>query len=164
MNTTRFKKLVSIVLENEGGSKVTDHPKDPGGLTKYGICQRYHPNVDIRNLSEEQAEQIYLNEYYLPCGADAVTNEELALNMFDSAVNPGLGWANKTIQKLVNVNTDAKIGPKTIEAINSFYDQKSLIALFKRARIEYYEKQVKEHPEKAIFIQGWKNRVNKLKL
>lgn len=163
-NQERFNKLVSIVLENEGGDTITNNPKDPGGLTKYGICAKYNPGVDIKNLTEEQAKQIYLKKYYLPCGADEVNDDELALNLFDSAVNPGLGWINKTVQKFVKVEPDGSIGPKTIEAINKYYDKKGLIALLKVSRKEYYRKLVKEKPAKNIFLNGWLRRVNDLKI
>lgn len=163
-NITRFKKLVSIIIENEGGAKLTNHKSDPGGVTKYGISKKYNPDVDVANLTQEQAEEIYLKRYYLPCGADDVNDDELALNLFDSAVNPGLGWINKTIQKFVKVMPDGKIGPKTIEAINNHYDKKGLIALIKVARKEYYQNIVKNKPTMAVFLKGWLNRVNDLKL
>jgi len=163
-NETRFNKLVSIILENEGGDKLTDNSKDPGGVTKYGISKKYNPEVDIKNLTELQAKQIYLKKYYLPCGADDVNDDELALNLFDSAVNPGLGWINKTVQKFVKVIPDGSIGPKTIEAINKHWDKKSLIALIKVSRKEYYRNKVKENPAKAVFLKGWLRRVDDLKI
>lgn len=162
-NPQRFKRLVSIVIDNEGGDKITNRKNDPGGLTKFGICKKYHPNVDIANLTEEGAEQIYLKEYYLPCGADSVNDDELALVLFDSAVNPGIGWINKTVQRFVKVEIDGHIGDKTIEAINLYYDKKGLCALIKVARKEYYRNQVAENPNLKENLNGWLKRVDNLR-
>lgn len=163
-NIPRFKKLVDIVIDNEGGDKYTNDPDDPGGETKYGICKKYNPEVDVKNLTRDKAEQIYLKKYYLPCGADLVNDDELALNLFDSAVNPGLGWINKTVQRFVRVEQDGQVGPQTIEAINKHFDKKGLIALIKVARKEYYQNLVKKKPKSVKYLKGWLNRVNHLTL
>ena len=61
----RFEAMIDFVLQwevvkdRQGNVIAEDDPDDPGGLTKYGIDQRSHPNVDIRNLTEEEAKDIY---------------------------------------------------------------------------------------------------------
>lgn len=161
--TQRFNKMVQIILDNEGGDKITNRPNDPGGLTKYGICKKYHPNLDIVNLTEDQAKDVYLKEYYIPSGSDGIIDDQLALIVFDSAVNPGIGWTIKTIQKFVKVNQDGRIGSKTLEAINNYPDKKSLCALMKVARKEFYQNQVKDHPNLKENLKGWLRRVDELK-
>lgn len=163
-NIERFNKLVTIILKNEGGDKVTNDSDDPGGVTKYGISKKYNPEIDIKNLTEEQAKQIYAKKYYIPCGADDVNDDELALNLFDSAVNPGLGWASKTIQRLVNVDVDGIVGNNTIEAINNYFDKKGLIAMFKIFRKDYYRNRVKVKQSNKKYINGWLRRVDDLEL
>ena len=54
-----FSKAIVKTLAKEGGAIFTDDPNDAGGATKYGISQRAYPNVDIRNLTEQQAREIY---------------------------------------------------------------------------------------------------------
>ena len=72
------------------GEAYEDDPDDPGGRTKYGIDQRSHPNVDIRNLTRDQAKAIYRRDYW-----DAVKADELPpglrLVVVDIAVNNGKG-------------------------------------------------------------------------
>ena len=52
-----FNEIIEKVLEHEGG--YVNDPTDLGGETKYGITKRFYPNVDIKNLTIEQAKEIY---------------------------------------------------------------------------------------------------------
>ena len=53
---TTFDEIIEIVLEHEGG--YVNDPKDLGGETKYGITKRFYPDVDIKNLTKEEAEAL----------------------------------------------------------------------------------------------------------
>mgnify|MGYP003149201708 FL=1 len=57
-------EIIKSVLHREGGAKITRDPDDPGGLTKFGISKRSNPDVDIENLSEDDAVLIYLEKYW----------------------------------------------------------------------------------------------------
>src|SRR6266436_4597543 len=57
-----FTDFMPWILDWEGRIFEND-PDDPGGATKFGIDQRSHPNVDIRNLTESQALDIYWSEW-----------------------------------------------------------------------------------------------------
>lgn len=89
-DTYKFGEALRFTLAHEGG--YSNDPKDPGGETKWGISKRYHPNVDIFNLTPQQAHDIYLNEYWNPIGGDNLPYP-LCVAAFDTAVNPGLGKA-----------------------------------------------------------------------
>ena len=52
---TAFQQALKHTLKWEGGSKFTDDPHYPGGATKYGISKRAFPDLDIPNLTYEQA-------------------------------------------------------------------------------------------------------------
>ena len=52
---TTFEEIIEIVLEHEGG--YVNDPDDAGGETKYGIAKRWYPDVDIKNLTKEQAKK-----------------------------------------------------------------------------------------------------------
>lgn len=86
-----MRKNLDLALELtiglEGKDQYTDDPNDPGGPTKYGICQRYHPNEDIKNLTLERAKEIYLDEYWIPSLCD-LAPFPMDVCLFDSAVNP----------------------------------------------------------------------------
>lgn len=81
-----FEKAIDFVLSIEGG--YVNDPSDPGGETKYGISKRAYPNVDIANLTESAAKEIYKRDYWDSLGCD---NLVLGLDIvaFDTAVNMG---------------------------------------------------------------------------
>ena len=60
----RANKFIPKILFAEGGSKYTNDPNDSGGETKYGISKKAFPNLDIKNLTEEQAISIYKKMYF----------------------------------------------------------------------------------------------------
>ena len=53
-NRELFERAIEIVLAHEGET-YTDHPNDHGGPTKYGIAQRWNPDVNVRELTRAQA-------------------------------------------------------------------------------------------------------------
>lgn len=69
-------------------------PEDPGGETKYGISKRAYPRLDIKNLTLEDASAIYKRDYWNAAGCDDL-DDSLALVVFDTAVNCGVGRAKK---------------------------------------------------------------------
>ena len=81
-----FEQIVGV----EGG--YTNDPSDLGGETKFGITKRFYPEVDIKNLTLEQAKDIYRRDYWERCGCDLLSWEQ-ALCVFDTAVNQGQGIA-----------------------------------------------------------------------
>lgn len=87
---SEFDTAVTLILQLEGG--LSDHPSDPGGVTKYGISSRSYPHVDVRNLTISQAKGIYHRDYWTPVAME-VTDPALRLLAFDSAVNHGLSRA-----------------------------------------------------------------------
>lgn len=110
-----YKKALDIVLGFEGG--YVDDPDDPGGETKYGISRRSYPDLDIKALTHQKAEEIYRADYWdkckcgeLPCGVDLV--------VFDAAVNQGPGFACRALQQAAGVTADGIVGPKTLAAVD----------------------------------------------
>lgn len=108
-----FDKAFEHVLGIEGG--YVNDPKDPGGETKYGICKRSYPAIDIKALTIEQAKAIYKRDYW-----DKVKGDELPspinLFMFDAAVNQGVEPAIKMLQAALSVAQDGVFGAQTLRA------------------------------------------------
>jgi len=110
-----FSKVIEMVLEHEGG--YVNHPSDPGGETKYGISKRAYPEVNIADLTEEDAEEIYFNDYW-----SRIKGEELpagvACVVMDYAVNSGISRASKALQSVCGIaNGDGIIGPASLNAV-----------------------------------------------
>jgi hypothetical protein len=99
-----WEKAIDFVLRWEGGFSADKN--DPGNYTggkvgvgefkgtKYGISAGSYPNVDIANLTKEQAVEIYRRDYWQRSGADKMT-WPLCLVHLDSAVNAGVSKAQK---------------------------------------------------------------------
>lgn len=90
-----WRKAVDFTLGWEGG--YVNDPADPGGETRWGISKNAHPELDIRNLTREEAIQIYHKEYWLGSGSHQLP-WPLCLVHFDSAVNSGVVNANYWLQ------------------------------------------------------------------
>jgi lysozyme family protein len=96
---TAFGRLIGF----EGG--VSNNPQDPGGLTKYGISQKAFPNVDIANLTLEQAKAIYKAQYWDAIRADTLP-DVLRYVAFDAAVNSGVNRSNVWLQLALSGNPE----------------------------------------------------------
>lgn len=57
-----------LIIRNEGTAYVA-HDSN-GYPVRYGINQKYHPNVDLKKLTMSGAEKIFEDEYWIPSGAD----------------------------------------------------------------------------------------------
>lgn len=136
---------IDFVLRQEtGGSAVDGYrggafhstPGDPGGPTGYGLAQHYHPDLDVRTLTLEVARNVYLRRYWFAAGCDSLP-PTVALALFDCAVNPGIGWATTTLQRLVGAKQDGNIGPKTVAAVQRA-DGQELVRNLQAARLVRY--------------------------
>jgi len=114
MSSANFDRAIPILLEEEGG--LADNPKDPGGLTNYGISQRSYPHVDIRALTPSSAGAIYARDFWPSCGADKLP-WPLCLFVFDHAVNAGHVAAVKCLQRAAHVPDDGQLGALTLAAV-----------------------------------------------
>jgi len=106
-----FDKAFDIVVGLEGG--YSNNLKDPGGETKFGISKRSYPNVDIPNLTLDQAKQIYQKDYWSACHCDNMP-WPLSAFVFDCAVNQGTDPAIKLLQRALDTTQDGIIGSVTI--------------------------------------------------
>jgi len=95
-----FDIAFDFVLKHEGTNYVND-PNDPGGETKYGISKRSYPNLDIFNLSFENAKSIYYSDFWLKMNCDELESP-LDICAFNCAVNCGPSIAYKLLQNSTN--------------------------------------------------------------
>src|SRR5512140_2443201 len=92
-----FDRAIEVVLAHEGET-FTDLPMDHGGPTKFGIAQRWNPDVDVRSLTREQAIEIYWGRYWQGHGYERLP-ETIAIKVFDLAVNLGEQTAVTCVQR-----------------------------------------------------------------
>lgn len=131
-----FNKCIAFVLAREGG--YSNNPKDSGAETNFGISKRWHPDIDIKNLTKQQAIEIYRKEYWIPSGAESLDNK-MGLCVFDTSINCGIVKARKFLKEC---NGD--------------------IYLYLDLRKRYYQDIIKNKPNQIVFQNGWFNRLDLL--
>lgn len=154
-----FEEMVKNIIEREGGSKLTRDPDDPGGTTKYGISQRAHKNVDIENLTYDQAVDIYNEHYYKPSKANSFPRELQEIYL-DMVVNMGYSKAVKIVQKAANakgagIEEDGKLGPATLKAVKDTKLEPERLTAY---RVVYYVELCKKRPSLWKYYFGWFRR------
>jgi hypothetical protein len=91
-----FDVAMEFVFNEEGDAFVED---DAGaGPTKFGINSTANPDVDVQNLSKDQAQQLYLERYWNEIGADSLP-PGLAMVAMDSAVLMGPAVAKRLLRE-----------------------------------------------------------------
>lgn len=151
-----FDAAIELVFAWEGG--LSDHPKDPGGVTKYGICLRSYPDLGregIINLTKEQAKDIYRKDYW-PTVPEWMHEAYPAtcILMMDCAVNQGPGFAKKALQRAAGTDDDGIIGPDTKRKVLAF-DDMQLCWQFSVQRAMHYT----GLSTFSTFGKGWMNRL-----
>lgn len=145
-----FDLAVKRVIKSEGG--YVNDPKDPGGETKYGICKRSYPKLDISKLTIEDAKDIYRRDFWekLP-----PLPEPLDYLVLDFAVNAGVSRAIKTLQTTIKVTPDGHFGVKSKAALAK-YSTIDICTNFSAERAYYYAS-LKGLVDR--FGYGWMRRV-----
>lgn len=149
-----FDTALKHIFVSEGG--LINHPKDPGGITKYGISLRAYPNLSelyIRNMTKQQASVIYYDDYWLPMHCEELP-EHLRLMVFDCAVNQGVSFATRCLQTVLSVQVDGIIGPQTLIAAST-KDVDTTLHLFAINRFSRYLR----NKNWATFGEGWTSRL-----
>jgi len=134
MGSKRFQDVIGLILKHEGG--YIDHPDDPGKETNYGISANAYPDLDIENLTEEDAREIYYEDYWKPARCDEVP-KGLDLMLFDAAVNHGVGGAVRILQRAIGETVDGSFGPKTMSGVVS-QSPAQLVQEYAARRMHFY--------------------------
>jgi lysozyme family protein len=159
-NDNKFNAAIKRVLANEGG--YSNDPIDAGGETKFGICKRSYPKLDIKNLTLEDAKFIYYRDFWEPHLYAEFASSELAEKVFDLAVNVGSSKAHMLLQRALRavgnpVKEDGVLGKITLAAVNSA-DAGELLAALKSEAAGYYRNIVTKNQSQNKFINGWLRR------
>jgi lysozyme family protein len=151
-----FEAAVITVLKHEGGY-VFDKD-DPGGETNFGISKKAFPDLDIKNLTEEDAIKIYHDKYWKPSKV-----EMLPLILweiyFDMVVNMGIKRACEILQKACNhknkvgIKVDGRMGHNTAGAAKRLEPKR-----LQSFRVKYYADLVNRKPKLEKYWYGWYKR------
>lgn len=103
--------------------------------TKYGLSAMTYPNVDIENLTEEQAKAIYYKDWWVKLDME-LFKPALSYQMFDAAINHGMHNASAMLQRAVGVPDDGSIGAITKRAIDTM-TLDDILMCFLSERLEF---------------------------
>lgn len=171
------QKAIDYVISREG--ELEENPRDPAGITKYGISLRFlktlsnpkdygiiSPEItadDIRNLTLPQARDIYLKELWSKASFGRLANQNIANYLFDASINMGLSPAIKCAQlacaavmhKKDVIAVDGILGQATLDMINhcAFY----ILPAMRSERAGHYRLIAQKNNDNE-FIEGWLNR------
>jgi lysozyme family protein len=160
MHSEKFLKAFKYIMFYEVG--YINDPIDSGGETKHGISKRSYPNLDIKNLTLDQAKEIYFRDFWVKAKCEQIENDDVAVKFFDSCVNVGISQAVKLMQRALRaagtqVTEDGIIGPITLKAINEA-EGTDLLAALKSESAGHYRLIANLNPSQKRFIEGWLNR------
>ena len=161
----RFKKFLDYIFEVEGG--YTNDENDRGGATNFGIthydAKKYLGYTgDMRDFKKSDAEKIYEKVYYRGNHIDKITDDRVALSIFDWAVNSG-GRGIKKAQIVANkfganLVIDGIVGNKTLEAINNI-NPEAFLKEYHEIQRTFYKNLAAQDSTQEDFLKGWLNRV-----
>ncbi|MEI8115647.1 MAG: glycosyl hydrolase 108 family protein [Bacteroidia bacterium] len=169
-----FNKAYRLILANEGG--YVNDPQDPGGETYKGIARKKQPDwigwiivdamkkqpnfpisLDSNQNLQTEIQRFYKVVFWDKIGGDQINDQEVAHSIFDFAVNSGVSTSIGLAQQVVGANCDGVIGPKTIQAINSFQPD-HFIAAFTVEKCRKYIAICKKRPDSRKYFFGWIDR------
>lgn len=151
-----FDRLIS----HEGG--YSDDPRDLGNWTggkvgvgelkgtKFGIAAHSYPYLDIKNLTLEQAKEVYKRDFWEVAG-DA--HPSIKFQLFDAAVNHGHGNAIRFLQRAVKVADDGAWGKQSQAALDKM-DHNDVLLRFVAYRLRFWAS-LKTFD---VYGRGWTNR------
>lgn len=140
-----FDRLISV----EKG--YVNDPADPGGETNWGISKRSYPNVDIKNLTRDQAKEIYRRDFWDVLGE---AHPAVKFQVFDFAVNSGIGTAIRKLQSAIGVADDGHWGEVSAQQLDKM-ELNDVLMRFAAQRLFF----MTSLSTWADFGRGWARRI-----
>lgn len=146
-----FDLAFDRLMGHEGG--YVNDPEDPGGETNWGISKRTYPQVDIAQLTRENAKVIYKKDFWDRVRADQLY-DGVAFQTFDFAVNSGIETAVRYLQRALGVADDGYWGPVTKRAATASSESDQIMRLC-ALRLKFMTR-LSIWPK---YSRGWSNRI-----
>ncbi len=165
-----FQRTLRFEDDPRHPGKVT---QDAGGRTRFGIAQKFHPDLPDTFFTGPaadalaQAERMYQQEYWDRMRLAAIANQDVANKLFDMAVNMGVHQAGVYAQRAVNallpqsaavrLAEDGVLGEKSVAAISAlspalFYET------LRDLSAAHYRHIAAMNPAQAVNLSGWLTR------
>ena len=189
-------------LANEGA--YSNDPRDRGGETYKGIARNMNPkwegwaavdeikaNTNINQLNrvlqaDEELDQMvrdfYELVYWTPLMLNQIKEQEVANELFDTAVNQGISKAVHFLQEALNllnnnqkhysdINEDGKMGEGTLKAYRAYMltenfpgrspgrNLSTLLKAMNGLQFQRYVDICNANPTQEVYLYGWMNRI-----
>jgi len=188
-----FEISYSLTNQIEGG--YVNDPDDKGGETYRGIARRFHPEwegwrmiddvkcttVDVKHINElldesdelqKMIKKFYQIEFWSKIQGDAITNQSIANEVYDNAVNMGTDRSIEYLQRTLNVLNknrlsyndiliDGDMGIKTLIALGACIKAagvKRIVNVLNAFQVKHYLELMEKNPVNEKYL-GWFNRV-----
>lgn len=184
-NFDALEKIIALIIRYEGGPKVTNHPADRGGVTKYGItqgswvayCNRMRfptSRRDVTKITADDAVAFYRNLFTNSCSLPFLPTPGLQHFVFDCVVHHGAKRAGSLLQRAVNdvlrayhsklppLVVDGNVGEKTLAAVEMVVksNRSMLMEMLRLNRVNLIKRIIEQRPDQRVFYKGWLNRIN----
>jgi lysozyme family protein len=102
----------NIVFDRVVGieSGYVNNPNDPGGETKWGISKHTYPQLNIKDLTRDEAKEIYHRDFWEKLEMESLP-PGIVYQLFDFALNSGIHTAIRYFQRALGVADDGYFGP-----------------------------------------------------
>ena len=153
-----FETAVALTIGFEGNGRISRDPNDPGGVTRWGIAQRWHPGIDVEKLTRAGAVEILFADYWAPLRGHELP-WPLAAVAFDHAVHSGAPDAAEALQRTIGAKPDGRVGPLSLRAAWGAWGRSAeltLEALLRRRIVELIEE------ARPDYLAGWMGRCSTL--
>jgi len=163
-----FNAAVAVVLKHEGGYL---EDQTTGEISKFGLTAEFlrsigrpHDRDAIRNLTREQAIQIYREHWWEKYGFERIQDQRLATKFFDLAVNLGPQRAVRLLQQALNrcgaqLAVDGLLGERTIAAANEA-PVECVLGHLRALAAAHYRMLAAKDPRYLPYLKGWLERAS----
>jgi lysozyme family protein len=156
--------FIRVILPNEGGvaqvpgeSWVTYYGQTPAWLRTWGLPQPRNAGEALDNYLR-WAERLKLTAIADPDADD--TSDALLIAVLDFAVHSGHVAAIKALQRILGVQADGRVGPRTRSALDAHILHRDHIAMrLLTARLRFMGETITKNPSKARYAKNWMRRV-----
>jgi len=174
-----YKNIIAFIKEKEGGLSHSQHdsakadpvPDGTGVHTNKGVTWKtfkamaftlqYDPTVDLfYQMPDDIWGRIFKSGYWDKIWGDHIVSQAIANTLVDWAWGSGPRTATRKIQQFLEIDADGRMGPITIETINtrSQLDDRVFNSDFSAYKLAWYL----SLPNQDANYAGWKNRLTDL--
>jgi len=160
-----YTKIIKKILKWEGGYAGNI---DGATCTMKGVTLATYRRFfgkektckDLKEITQAEWDYIFKKGFWDRWKADDIENQSIAELLVDWCWTSGV-WGIKFPQRVLGVNDDGIVGPKTLAAINDYENQEELFNKLWNRRKKHFQDIAKGG--KAKFLGGWLNRLNDFK-